>query len=154
MLRARLGRAAATFSLCVSSAVPALGLPVTTTADELKKPAKDEAEITYTGFVPFEDGRAKVYVELTRAVPVEVSRAGRTVTYTLKGARVVIRNNRNPLLTAHFASIVESARLVSDKKATRLVVQLREEAAPSHRMVSRGRGAALEVDFPAPKAGS
>lgn len=119
-------------------------------AGESRAVAK-QAEITMTGFVPYEDGSAMVFVEMTAPVAVEVSQVERTVTYTLRGAKVVIRNNRNPLITRDFSSPVTSARLVPEKNATKLVIELREKSTPSHRMVSADGGAALEITFPAPK---
>jgi hypothetical protein len=113
-----------------------------------------QVEITFSGFISRNDGSSTVYVELTGQVPVEVSQGDRSVTYTLRGAKVVLKNNKNPLLTRDFTTAVTSARLVPDKKAksTRLVVELREPVTPTHKMVSRGRGFVLEVDFPPPKA--
>jgi len=114
---------------------------------------KQQAEITYAGFVSRPDGGATVFVEITQEVPVEKAQSGRSVIYTLKNAKVVVRNNLHPLLTREFASVVTSARLVPDKKAkaTKLVIELREVVEPTHRMVAGQDGAMLEVSFPAPK---
>jgi hypothetical protein len=111
-------------------------------------------EITFAGFVSHDDGSSTIFVELTSSVAVDFSQKERTATYTLRGANVPLRNNRRPLLTREFDSAVMSARLVPDKKAktTRLVVELREAVTPTHKMVARGQGFALEVKVPAPKA--
>ena len=74
-----------------------------------------------------------------------------------------LKNNRNPLLLRDFDSSALSAVLVVDKPSrdrkkrahpqpsVRLVVTLRGSASPSFRMVSRGKGAVLEVELgPAP----
>jgi len=115
--------------------------------------AKKGPEVTFAGFVSHDDGSSTVYVEVTESVAVDVSQHECTLTYTLRGAKVLLRNNRNPLLTRDFPSAVTSARLVPDKKAksTKLVIELREAVTPTHKMVSRGRGFALEVNVPAPK---
>lgn len=125
---------------------------------------RDHAEVTFTGYHSLPGGRGVVFVELSEPVPVEVSRTGQVIQYKLVGATVPLRNNRNPLLLRDFRSSALSAVLVTDKPASRrhaaksspppsvrLVVTLRDNVAPSYRMVSRGKGAALEVELPAPK---
>ena len=124
---------------------------------------KDNAEITFTGYQSLPGARGIVFVELTDAVAVEVSRSGQVIEYRLVGAKVPLKNNRNPLLLRDFNSSALSAVLVVDsprknrKKhghvppSVRLVVTLRGAASPSFRMVRRGKGAALEVELgPAP----
>jgi hypothetical protein len=83
-------------------------------------------------------------------VAVEVSRNGQVIEYKLVGARVPLKNNKNPLLLGDFNSSATTARLVPDKKAVRLVITLRGKVSPSHRVVARGKGAALEVELPPP----
>jgi hypothetical protein len=118
---------------------------------------KDKAEITFSGYQSLSGDRGIVFVELTDPVAVEVSRNGQVIEYKLVGASVPLKNNKNPLLLRDFASSAMSAQLVPDKKSVRLVITLRGKVSPSHRMVARGarggaRGAALEVELPAPPA--
>lgn len=128
-----------------------------------KVAASNQPEVTFTGYQSLPGGRGVVFVELSEQVPVEVSRSGQVIQYRLVGATVPLKNNRNPLLLRDFDSSALSAVLVADKPVTRrhaakssppsvrLVVTLRGNVAPSYRMVSRGKGAALEVELPAPK---
>jgi hypothetical protein len=111
---------------------------------------KAGAEVTFCGFQSLPGGRGLVFVELNELVPVEVSRAGQVIQYKLSGTRVPLRNNKNPLLLGDFGSSALKAVLVSDKSSVRLVITLRDNVTPTHRMVSRGKGAALEVELPAP----
>jgi len=69
---------------------------------------------------------------------------------------VPMKNNRNPLLTSDFPSSIVSATLIADKKtkAARLVLELRDDFEPRHRLVKRNGGVALEVDLPAPAPAS
>ncbi len=62
------------------------------------------------------------------------------------------RNNQNPLLTNEFPSSIVSAVLSADKKSksARLVLQLRSDFEPKHRLVRRNGGAALVIELPAP----
>jgi hypothetical protein len=111
---------------------------------------KSSAEVTFSGYQTLPGERGMVFVELTDAVVVEASREGQVMVYKLVGARVPLKNNKNPLLLRHFNSSAVSAALVSDKKSVRLVITLRGGVSPTHRMVARARGAALEVELPPP----
>lgn len=122
---------------------------------------KSSSEITFVGYQSRPSGGGILFVELTDAVAVEVLRSGQRVEYRLVGANVPLRNNRNPLLLRDFGSSATSAQLVRDKakrgkrgepQSVRLVVTLRSDVAPTHRMVSRGKGAALEIELPAASA--
>jgi hypothetical protein len=105
---------------------------------------------TFPGFRILENGMSRVYVDLTGSVPVEEHAAQGSLTYVLKGARVLSRNNRNPLITTHFSSPVARARLVPAGGDLELVIDLRGATTPAHRIVADAGGKArLEVDFPA-----
>ncbi|HWA77769.1 MAG TPA: hypothetical protein VG937_35780 [Polyangiaceae bacterium] len=121
--------------------------------------------VTFTGFRLLNDGRALLYVELTSKVPVTVQKQKNVVTYELEGAQVLLKNNRNPLITSQFATILDSARLVvvpvprkKGKKArggegalprVQLVLRLREDVTPTHTFSERPSGAVLEITLPA-----
>lgn len=121
---------------------------------------KDKAEVTFSGYQSLPGNRGVIFVELTDAVAVEVTRSGQVIEYKLVGATVPLKNNKNPLLLRDFSSSAMTARLVPDKPAraakhrgkqapsVKLVITLRGNVSPSHRMVPRGKGAALEVDLP------
>jgi hypothetical protein len=112
------------------------------------KAAEGGTEVTFTGYQTLPGGRGIVFVELTDLVAVEVNRAGQIVEYKLLGARVPLRNNRNPLNLRDFSSSALSAQLVPDKKAVKLVITLRGNVQPTHRITARGKGAVLEVELP------
>lgn len=117
------------------------------------KKAKDGPEITFSGYQALPGGRGILFVEMTESVAVEVKRAAQVIEYKLVGARVPLRNNKNPLLLRDFNSSALSAVLVPDKQAVRFVVTLRANVNPTHRMVQRGKAAVLEIELPAPPAG-
>lgn len=121
--------------------------------------------ITFTGFRRLSDGRALVYVELTRKVPLSVIKQPSGIVYRLEGARVALKNNKNPLLTGAFATNLLSARLVPSKAPRRgkgrakdaaryvdVVLNLRAGVTPTHVMSERSGGAVLEITIPAPSA--
>jgi len=122
--------------------------------------------VTFAGFRMLGDGRALLYVEMTSKVPVSVQKQKNVVTYELEGAQVLLKNNRNPLITSQFATILDSARWVvvrpASKKGKRaraaenavprvqLVLRLREDVTPTHTFSERPSGAVLEITLPAP----
>ncbi len=113
-------------------------------------PAKgDRAIASFIGFRKLADGTSRVFVQLTRPTTVLKQTSGMRVVYTLKDARVVFRNNKNPLLTVDFDSPVASARLAPAGKDVKLVIELRRSVTPSQHVDAQGSGANLVVDFPA-----
>jgi hypothetical protein len=110
-------------------------------------------QVTFTGFHVFADGSSRIWVRLTKAVNVEEHASKGKVIFVLKGAKVPGRNNKNPLITSHFASSVMSARLLATKHDAELVINLKQDVAPKHRVVSRPDGTtSVQIDFPAPSA--
>lgn len=109
------------------------------------------ATVTMAGFRARSDGGALLYVELTRPVEVQAAGGGRSLSFVMQDAKVILRNNKHPLLAQHFASIVLNAKLVPSERDVKLEVELREASSPTHRLVPQpGGGATLQVDFPAP----
>jgi hypothetical protein len=115
--------------------------------------------ITFSGFHAFDDGSSRIFVKLTTAVPVEARYSGKKIEYIFRGAKVPIRNNKNPLLTTYFGAQVVSARFVQDKKGkgrdksvdARFEILLREESKPPHKVEKMPDGTAIfTVDLPKP----
>jgi hypothetical protein len=104
---------------------------------------------TLPGFEMLPDGGSRVFVEVTRKVDVEERRAARVLTYVLKGARIVYRNNENPLVTVHFNTPVTQARLLPSGRDLLLSVDLRADTAVTWKMVAGDDGGGmLQLDFP------
>ena len=126
--------------------------PKTESVAQLAAGASGEAAVTFAGFHVFDDGTSPIFVKVTSEVPVEVKRKGKQVEYLLRGAKVVVKNNKNPLITKDFVSPVMVARLVPEKEGVVLHVELREVVTPTHRVSRHPDGSiTLHVDFP-PKA--
>lgn len=149
-LRRFIGSRALALGLCAALGVPASALAAKTKHAAKAKKGETGTEVTFTGYQSLPGGRGIVFVELTDLVAVEVNRAGQVVEYKLIGARVPLRNNRNPLYLRDFSSSALSAVLVPDKKnkAVKLVITLRGNVQPTHRISARGKGAVLEVELP------
>jgi hypothetical protein len=105
--------------------------------------------VTFPGFRLLPDGSSLIWVVVNQTVPVEERRAKGRVTYILKGAVIRIRNNTNPLVTTHFNTPVSRLRLVRDAAGAQLVIHLREDVSPTHRVVRGPRGLmVLQVRVP------
>jgi hypothetical protein len=110
----------------------------------------DAAIATFPGFRLLPDGRSRIYVELTKAVSVDERRADGMLIYVIHDARVPVKNNRNSLITTHFATPVGRARLLAAGPDVELVIDLRKAASASQKIVAGDNGGArLEVDFAA-----
>jgi hypothetical protein len=114
------------------------------------KARPDAAVATFPGFRLLPDGKSRIYVELTKAVSVEERRAAGALVYVIHDARVPVRNNRNALITTHFPTPVGRARLLSAGPDVDLVIDLRQAASATHKVVAgENGGVRLEVDFAA-----
>jgi hypothetical protein len=101
------------------------------------------------GFETLADGSSRLFVELTRPVAYETRTARGTVTYVLKGARVIRRNNTNALITVDFNTPVTSARLVPHGHDLWFVVELRAAVQPTVSMDAGKEGAAvMHIEMP------
>lgn len=113
-------------------------------------PRADAAVATFPGFRLLPDGRSRIYVELTKAVSVDEQRTNGKLVYIIHDARVPVRNNRNSLITTHFATPVGRARLLTAGGDVELIIDLRQAASASQKIVAGDNGGVrLEVDFPA-----
>lgn len=124
-----------------------LPAPGEAAADKAPKRGREAAAVvTFVGFRQDQDGRATVYADVTKTVSVTREKsAARELRYRLEDARVVLRNNTNPLLAQHFGSIVESARLIPERDAVVLSIRLRRAAEARQRVVAQAGGACTVV---------
>jgi hypothetical protein len=114
------------------------------------KPRPNAAVATFPGFRLLPDGRSRIYVELSKSVTVEEHRTDAALTFTLHDAQVLVKNNKNALITTHFSTPVSRARLVPAGNDINLVLDLRKVASATHQLVAGDNGSArLEIDFPA-----
>jgi hypothetical protein len=101
------------------------------------------------GFETLADGSSRLFIELTKPVAYETRTAKGTVTYVLKGTRVVRRNNTNALVTVHFNTPVTSARLVPHGHDLWFVVALRADVQPTVSMdAGKDGGAVMHIELP------
>lgn len=104
---------------------------------------------TLPGFETLGDGTTRVFVQLSQSVPVEERKTKTELTYVLKGARVTVHNNTNPLVTVHFNTPVTQARLRPAGADLFLVIDLRATVSPAWKMTAAKDGTAiLQIDFP------
>ena len=103
---------------------------------------------TSPGFSRLEDGKTRIWVEVSRNVDVAENRSPGRVVYRLRGAAVLQRSDQLPLQTGFFSTPVDRVQIVPDGGDVDLVITLREDAVPSYRVVETPRGIVLQVDFP------
>ena len=95
------------------------------------------------------DGSSRLFVALTQTVQVEEHSARGVLTYVLKGAHVVLRNNENALVTVHFNTPVVRARLLPAGNDLQFIVDLRAAVTPTWKVTPGKDGTSLLlVDFP------
>jgi hypothetical protein len=106
---------------------------------------------TYPGFRMMPDGTSQIWLRISKKVPVTMRQAAGRVSFVLPEVQIGVRNNTNPLVTTHFDTPVSRAGLTRGKDAAVLVVELREAATLSHRVIDGPRGTMVLV-VEAPKA--
>jgi hypothetical protein len=111
--------------------------------------ADARAGVAMSGFETLADGSTRLFVELSKPVAYDTKAARGTITYVLKGARVVRRNNTNPLVTVHFNTPVTSARLVPHGHDLWFVLELRANVQPTVSMDTGKDGTAvMHIELP------
>ena len=100
-------------------------------------------------FAVVSDGTTRITVQLSKKVIVRTEGSHRRLIVNLEHAQVAVLNDRNPLIMTHFATPVEDARLVPNKDAVRLVIDLKESVTPQVTLRDAAAGASLlEVVLP------
>jgi hypothetical protein len=113
-----------------------------------KQPLLSGPIVTAPSFRMLDDGKSRIFLEVTQKVQVTERKARGRVVYQLKGASAPLRNSRLPLLTGFFATPIGRVELVNQGDGADLVIELRETAEPTHQLIETPRGMALQVDFP------
>jgi hypothetical protein len=103
---------------------------------------------SFPGFTRLDDGKSRIFVEVSHKVPVVETRTAGRVTYRLRGASVVQRTNQLSLITGFFNTPVSRVQLVPMTPDVDVVIELRETTDPTYAVVETPRGMVLWVDFP------
>ena len=109
-------------------------------------------EVWQPGFEAQPDVSSTFIVTLSRKSVIEEKKSEDRLAYAIKGARVALWNNRNPLVTEFFATPVSSARLVQVKDDVYLVLDLKHAATASWSIEPVGDLMQLRVSFGPEKA--
>ncbi len=121
---------------------------VSTEKSSQSRKGQTGASVVEPGFELLASGGSRFYVELGQAVPIEQRKAKGSITFVLKGARNTFRNNLNPLVTEHFNTPVRRAKLQRAGRDLLFVMELRQDVAATHQIVTNKEGhAVLQVDF-------
>ena len=107
------------------------------------------AVVTSPSFRMLDEGKSRVFLEVSQKVGVTEQKARGRVVYKLKGTLVPAKNSLRPLPTGFFPTPVGQIELAKQDDGAALIIELREPAEPSHRVIETPRGITLQVDFPA-----
>jgi hypothetical protein len=100
------------------------------------------------GFVRLEDGKSRIWVEVSSKVDVVESRTEGRVSYRLRGAAFVDPNDQLVLPTEFFTTPVKEVHLVPEGSDLDLILDMREDLAPTYRVIETPRGIVLQIDLP------
>ena len=103
---------------------------------------------TYPGFRMLPDGGSRVFVSVSKKVPITEHKAQGRVVYRMRGVQAPIRTNRLPLLTSFFPTPVGRIQLVEQGTDLDLVIELRAPSEAKHQLLGADGGLLLQVDFP------
>ena len=103
---------------------------------------------SFPGFSRLDDGKTRIFVEVSRKVEVIETRGPGRLVYRLRGATVVQRTNQMALLTGFFSTPVDRVQLVQVGPDLDVVIELREATTPTYLVTETPRGMVLWVDFP------
>jgi len=107
----------------------------------------------FPGFRLLSSGASRVWVEISQKVDISEHNAPGRLVYRMKGVTVPTRTNRLPLETMFFPTPVSRVMLVElDDGDLDLVIELRQPATPTQKLVETEGGFMLVVDFPPPQA--
>ena len=100
-------------------------------------------------FAVVADGTTRITVQLSKRVEYRTEALPHRIVVNLDRAQVAVFNDRNPLVTTHFSTPVEDARLVQSKTVVRLVVDLKATVTPQVTLKDSPAGSSiLEVVLP------
>jgi hypothetical protein len=103
---------------------------------------------SFPGFTRLEDGNSRIFIEVSSKVDVAEKRDPNRIVYRLRGASIMQRTNELPLLTGFFSTPVDRVQLVQDGADVNVVVELREPAEITSRVIETPRGMVLWIDLP------
>src|SRR5262249_55070840 len=101
--------------------------------EELPPPGTPIA--SFPGFAPLDDGKTRIFVEVSRKVDVVQTKSAGRVTYRLRGTSVAARTNQLSLITGYFNTPVARVQLVPMTPDLDVVIELREATDPTYAVV-------------------
>ncbi len=109
---------------------------------------KTPVRVTWTGFEMKPEGGSRVFVQLTRETPYQVTEAEGGLRVTLRGVRLNLRNNGRTLDTHFFATPVKTVKVSARRGEVTVDIQTRGKPAHSERLEAQGGYQFLLIEFP------
>jgi hypothetical protein len=103
---------------------------------------------SFPGFARLDDGKSRIFVEVSNKVEVVEKHGPARLVYRLRGVAVMQRTNELPLITGYFNTPVERVQLVQAGPDVDVVIDLRETTDVKSHVIETPRGMVLWVDFP------
>lgn len=103
---------------------------------------------SFPGFTRLEDGKTRIFVEVSQKVAVTEQRTAGRFTYRLRGATVVQRTNQLSLITNYFTTPVSRVQLLPVGSDLDVIIEIHETTEATYSVVDTPRGMVLWVDFP------
>jgi hypothetical protein len=128
-------------------------------AKKRKKAEPDEPEpedhrpgVTFAGFRMLSGGKCQIWVHVTGEPSITSKHSDGAEVYTLHDAKLLVRNNQNPLITEFFQTAVLSANLKRSGRDVELRVKLRKGTGKSQHRIRKLKAGAVSVQIEFPKA--
>ncbi len=109
---------------------------------------KGQPTATLPGFRILGDGRSRVFVEISGAVPVREATAEGVIFYRFSNVHVPERVNRLSLPTTYFPTPITRVRMVQVEQDADLIIELRRRTKAKSKVRTTEFGTVLSVDFP------
>jgi hypothetical protein len=103
---------------------------------------------SFPGFTRLDDGKSRIFVEVSKKVEVVERHGPARLVYRLRGTSVTQRTNGLPLITGFFNTPVERVQLVQNDADVDVVIDLREATEMKSQVIETPRGMVLWIDFP------
>ena len=103
---------------------------------------------SFPGFARLDDGKSRIFIEVTDKVDVAEKRDPSRLIYRLRGTTVMQRTNELPLITGFFSTPVDRVQLVQDGPDVNVIIDVREVTEATSRVIETPRGMVLWIDFP------
>lgn len=92
---------------------------------------KNGRYVTWPGFQLLSNNGSRIFLQTTYSPQFETQITGSQIIVKLRNSKIYLHTNRYPLLTQHFSTPVQSARLLQSRKNVDLIIDLKRSVQPN-----------------------